>query len=166
MWKEYPNNPNYLVSDEGQIKSRKRNKLLIPKANWDGYLRIQIWEGGKCHMIGWHRVVAETFVPNPDNKPFINHKNGVKTDNRAENLEWCTQSENIRHAWKNGLSHLHSNKPVVQYDLMMNRICSYPSQREAAKAVNISNSGICNACRHPTRTAAGFYWRYEETCND
>lgn len=170
MWKEYPYNNNYLVSDDGRIKSKRFNKILTPKKNWDGYLRIQIWKDNKNRFVSWHRIIAETYVPNPENKPFINHKNGNKQDNRAENLEWCTQQENIIHAWKTGLSKSHNNdkklsKPVIQLDLFDNVIGKYPSMMEAERQTGINHSNICYACKHLS-VSKGYKWRYAETCND
>ena len=76
MLKEYPKNNNYLVSENGEIFSKRFNKKLTPKVNWDGYFRIQIWKNNKCKFVSWHRVVAETFIPNPNNLPCVNHKDG------------------------------------------------------------------------------------------
>lgn len=171
MWKEYPKNSNYLVSDDGQIMSKRFNKILTPKMNWDGYHRIQIWKENKNQFVSWHRIIAETFVPNPENKPYINHKNGIKSDNRAENLEWCTQQENIIHAWKTGLSKHKNNKAgcskaVIQMDLFGNEINSYPSQMEAQRQTGIPHSNISYACRHPNSVCHGYKWKFVKTCND
>lgn len=171
-WKVYPKNENYLVSDTGLIKSVRYNKLLIPKKNWDGYLRIQIWNHNKSHFISWHRVVAETWIPNPENKPFINHKNGIKSDNRIENLEWCTQQENIVHAWKTGLSKSHKNCvklsiAIIQCDKFGNKIAEYPSQKEAERQTGIYHTGISYAIKSKSHYCKGFLWfKKTETCND
>lgn len=69
----------------------------------DGYLGVVLCKNGKTKLIAVHRLVAMHFIPNPENKPQVNHKNGVKNDNAAENLEWVTQSENMKHAVKTGL---------------------------------------------------------------
>lgn len=168
--KEYPFNKNYLVDEQGNIYSKRFKKKLIPKKNWDGYMRIQIWSDNKCKYVGWHRIVAETFIPNPDNKPFVNHINGIKSDNRVSNLEWCTQSENIQHAYRTGLSKPQINgaksKAVVQYDLNDNYIKTWKSQMEVERVLNIKHTNISYACRSKTHYASGFKWRYDETSND
>jgi hypothetical protein len=82
--KEYPNNENYIVYRDGRIFSKRYNKFLIPKKNWDEYLRIQIWKNNSCKMIAWHKVIAETFLPNPNNYTIINHKDGNKQNNHVD----------------------------------------------------------------------------------
>lgn len=162
--KEYPLNKNYLVSKDGTIYSKRFKKQLTPKHNWDGYHRIQIWENNKCSMIGWHRVVAQTFIPNPENKPFVNHKNGIKSDNRVENLEWCTQQENIQHSWENGFST--SNRPVDMLDLDGNYIMTFKSALDGGKYIQRHGSGITNCCKGRAKQCGGYKWRYSETSND
>lgn len=99
----------YQVSDQGDIKrvraSRGTNvgKILKPIANKKGYLKTRLTVNSKGKTILVHRIIAESFIPNPINLPQVNHINGVKSDNRVGNLEWCTNEDNIRHAFKNGL---------------------------------------------------------------
>lgn len=98
----------YMVSNLGNIKSLARKGMLkekIIKGSFDtrGYPHIQLWKNGKLICFKKHRLVASAFVENIEGKPTINHKNGIKTDNRAENLEWSTHKENINHAIDNGL---------------------------------------------------------------
>ena len=97
--------PDYEVSNLGNVKSYWNDppRILTPVPNKDGYLRVNLHIGGKSKFYYIHRLVAEAFIPNPEGKPQINHRNGIKTDNRIENLEWCTQSENNRHAYATGL---------------------------------------------------------------
>lgn len=166
--KDYPLNQNYTVYEDGRIYSKRFKKFLTPKLNWDGYHRVQIWKDNKCKMISWHRIVAETFIPNPEHKPFVNHINGNKTDNRVENLEWCTQQENIVHAWTTGLSKVHSNKAVEQISLDGCVIAKFESAMEAMRITGVNNSLICKLCRENDlkHTGGGYKWRYSETSND
>ena len=167
MTKEYPKNTNYLVSDDGKIYSKKMRKYLTPKVNHDGYHRVQIWENGKCRFVSWHRIVAETFIPNPNDCEVVNHIDGDKQNNCVENLEWCTQAENIRHAWKTGLS-THENHArygtVVQYDYYGNVINEFPCPSIAASKTGINYFTIINSCTHLTgaRNRQGYYWRFKK----
>lgn len=88
MWKTLKRNPGYLVSDDGQIYSKHFRKIIHPKRTRNGYLRIQLWNHRKSEFVSIHRLVAEEFLPNPENKPFVNHINGRTDDNRVSNLEW------------------------------------------------------------------------------
>lgn len=106
----------YQVSSDGRIKRlefKKRNlltggfstireRILKPVKHYNGYLFVSLCNGEQKEF-SIHTLVARAFIPNPENKPEVNHKNGVKSDNHISNLEWCTTSENILHAYENGL---------------------------------------------------------------
>ena len=95
----------YQVSTKGRVKSFCKGviKLLRQGFNVNGYPTVSLRKYGKARTHLVHRLVAVAFIPNPENKPLINHKNGIKTDNRVENIEWCTRSENTLHALRTGL---------------------------------------------------------------
>lgn len=108
MWKQVPSYPNYEVNEMGNVRRKPARfdpmrKFIQP----DGYIYCNKWNNNGYDGVGGdllvHRIVAEAFIPNPENKPQVNHKNGIKTDNRVENLEWCTPSENTQHAVRTGL---------------------------------------------------------------
>jgi len=94
--------PNYSITEDGKVFSHTINAFLKPFNN-NGYFRIALSKDNKCKKFLVHRLVAEAFLPSIDNKKIINHKDGVKTNNHISNLEWCTYSENLRHAYNTGL---------------------------------------------------------------
>ena len=92
----------YQISSEGRVKNAY-GRFLKPETTRNGYQRVRLIDGKK-HLL--HRLVAQTYIPNPENKEVVNHKNGIKTDNRVENLEWNTWSENVKHAYATGLKYV------------------------------------------------------------
>lgn len=138
----------YVISNLGKLKSidrkiktkdgwcffRKGIDITIRKNNF-GYYDTRLCKNGSKKSVFLHRIIAEAFIPNPDNLPMINHINGIKTDNRIENLEWVSASENSKHAYDVGLrkNPRHSHRQVI--DTCINKL--YASIREAATANNI-----------------------------
>lgn len=131
-------------------------------------MNVVLYKNGKQKNISVHRLVGIMFIPNPENKPEINHKDTNKLNNHISNLEWNTKKENIEHAWDNGLckivvgeGNLH-NKPILQYDLQGNFIKDWISTAEAERELKINNSNITQCCKGKRNKAGGYMWRYKE----
>lgn len=87
----------YAITDNGEVWSYKRKKFLKQFISNNGYMRVSLWRDGEGKNYRGHRLVAEAFIPNPDNLPEVNHKDWCRTNNRLENLEWCDSQYNLRH---------------------------------------------------------------------
>lgn len=157
----------YEISNLGRVKSlqrkaKKRNgqeiiiweKILKPHKDTKGYLQVELKKEFKRKICVIHRLVAKAFIPNPKNKPQVNHINGIKTDNRVENLEWCSGSENVKHAIKNNLTHFncgedHPNSKLTNEEALFIKT-HYKAHdkkygmRALMKMFNISSTPIYN----------------------
>lgn len=148
----------YRVSDQGRVYSVKRGKTLHPRRRQFGYVDVTLSKDGNVthHLV--HRLVALAFIPNPDNKPQVNHMDGNRWNDRAENLEWVTASENQRHRFDVLLRGTRREKAVICLESGK----EYPSIRKAAKAINRSASAVSSCCHKINQTAGGQHFRFKE----
>lgn len=174
-WKPINGFEDYEISNYGIVRRIRYNNAgnksqyklpyyIKPKLDKDGYLKYTLCKNGKNKCIFAHRLVALHFIPNPKNKPQVNHKNGKKQDNRVKNLEWCTQKENNKHALKTGLRNMKNNKMskvVIQKDKDGNIIQEYKSSGDAGRINNFHSSHIRDCCRGVLKTYKGFIWEYK-----
>ncbi|WP_312364012.1 NUMOD4 motif-containing HNH endonuclease [Sphingobacterium sp.] len=107
----------YEVSTFGNIRSIRKNKILKPTKNKYGYCKVSLTGDNSYKTVNVHRVIAQTFIPNPENKPQVNHKDGNKANNRVDNLEWSTREENMQHAHLNGLMNLPSGNRHCYFNI-------------------------------------------------
>lgn len=149
----------YFVSNLGNIKTTNKvnEKILKPRVSKFGYQRVMLQNNNiaKAYLI--HRLVAIAFIPNPENKPQVNHINGIKSDNRLENLEWCTASENQRHSISIGRNS--KGKKVVRIDNDLKEKI-YDKIIIASKENNIHKASIQNCLLKKAKTAGGYKWKY------
>ena len=164
-WIRIKNYPHYYISNLARVKSFKKwrgttSRIMKPGGSSSGYLSVVISNsnGHRTHNI--HRLLAEAFISNPENKPMINHKNGIKTDNRIDNLEWCTRSENQIHAFRTGLVKPPGETPVLQFSMSGEFIAEYKSQMEAARQTGVSQGNIWSVCNGRYKKTNGFIWKY------
>ena len=178
--------PDYLVSTDGRVSNGR--KVLKAQLLNSGYLAVGLFKNGKRKNCTIHRLVAKTFLPACNGREYVNHKNGIKTDNRLENLEWCNLSENMKHglalpssaearrkaairmrqvgkkyAKQNGefLREISkkTSKPVLQFDLNGNFIAEYPSINYVEK--NFA-SNVHGVLRGKYKQSGGYVWKLKE----
>ncbi len=159
MWKHYID--KYSISDDGQIKNDITGRILKLRPSHRGYLKTNISINGKIQTVFIHRVVAELFIPNPNNLPEVNHIDGNKENNHKENLEWVTSKENMIHAKANNLLNFSRSKKVSQYTLDGVYIQTFDSLHEAARSLgnNKYSSGISNCINGKRKSCKGYIWK-------
>lgn len=167
VWKPIDDFPNYQVSDYGRVKSNiphngTNERILKPQLRKDGYLQIQLHKDGVIKNYLVHRLVAETFLPNPNSLPQVNHKNEDKTDNRVSNIEWCDCSYNTNYGTRNNRDAESKSKVVLQFDKQGNFINEWSSTHEVERQLGFYQQNICNCCNGKLHTAYGYKWLYKE----
>jgi hypothetical protein len=138
---------NYLISKSGLVYSIKSKKLLKPTMDTKGYCKVALYNDEGKLNISLHRLVALNYIDNPDNKPQVNHINGIKTDNKVSNLEWVTNQENTIHAIKSGLRDEAHKKAVLDNQKQVVHLESgifYDSLKLACESLNINYGSARN----------------------
>jgi hypothetical protein len=167
IWKEIPEEitlgkKKYFVSNKGRFKNNK-GKIMNFKVHRQ-YITVSFRSSDKQLSYKLHRIIAKLFVPNSENKLFVNHIDGNKENNCAENLEWVTKSENTKHAHENGLIQKYSRK-VNQYDKEGNFITQFESIKSAGIILKLDKSSIGHVCakdRPGSNTCGGFVFKYAD----
>ena len=172
IWRPIKDYENiYEVSNLGRVRSLERTvirkngvtlkvpeKILKPKARRDGYLTVNIYKNAVCKNYYIHRVVSTAFLPNPDNKPQVNHLSEEKTDNSVENLEWCTAKENVNYGTGIQRGHEKLGKPILCIEL--NQI--FPSVTDAARQLSLSKGNLGSVLAGRRKSAGGYHFEYVE----
>ena len=160
---EIPDFKGYYITDNGDVYSRKSGRFIKRKLciSNNGYFVVCLSKDGKPITKQVHRLVAKMFIPNPNNYTQINHKNGIKTDNRVDNLDWCSSSQNILHSYRVLNQYRNKLKPVLQIkDGVV--IKEYDSILSASNHTHINNAAIGMCCNKKRKTAGGFEWKFNK----
>lgn len=186
IWKDIKGfEGRYQISTLGRVKSLQRTVkagkgtriidecILVPHYFLNGYQRVSLRKHPKRYWYNVHRLVAESFIANPNNYKIVNHIDSNPSNNRIDNLEWCTQSYNVIHSYKSGKAKAtagcfkkgsipHNRRKVNQYTKDKQFIRSYISIREASNLTNINEGAIQNCLLKITKSSGGFIWEYAD----
>jgi hypothetical protein len=154
----------YQVSNLGRVKSfiQNREHILSPAKTKKGYLYVRLFKNDKRINFRVHRLVALAFIPNTKKLESINHKNEAKTDNRADNLEWCTPEYNNNYGSRNQKAGLSNSKPVVMLNEKHAPMRRFASAREASRQGYGSFQCIGNCCLGKQETHRGRFWQFQD----
>lgn len=157
QWKRIKGHPRYLVSNYGNVYSEYKSGLLKQMKDAYGYAQVNL----NRHPKKVHRLVAEAFIPNPEELPEVNHKDEDKSNNRIDNLEWCTSKYNMNYGNVKGRSflsqQLHNTWKIYQYDLNGNLVKIWDSAREADRN-GFNRRSICRCCDGEIKSFKGYVW--------
>lgn len=155
----------YQVSNMGRIKSlgngesnKSKLKVMKQQINYKGYPMVNLCKNGVPKGFSVHRLVAEAFIPNPNNLPQVNHIDEIKTNNCVENLEWCTAEYNVKY----GTRTAKTSKQILQITSENKIIGFWKSIRNVENVLGFSNSNIQKCCIGKKNTAYGYQWQYVE----
>ena len=185
IWKDIKNYEDlYQVSNYGRVKrlgvyrtsaryyKKGRyypTKIMTSSIGKHGYCCVQLFDySGSFKTIRIHRLVAEAFIPNPKNKPQVNHKDGNKENNCVNNLEWCTNGENGKHAWDNNLRTKNFGKDnyisrkVLQYTSDKKLIKEWDCIKDISRSLGYNYGYIIACCQRKYKLGHNFIWRYKE----
>lgn len=170
MFKRIDGFENYVINENGVVINTTTNHIKKPCDNNMGYLFVDLYNCGKHKREYIHRLVAQTFIPNIDNKPYINHKDGNPHNNSIENLEWCTPLENVEHASKQLctmkqylLANIKRMKAVKQINRHNGKLVNiFPSIQNASNVTGIPSSNIVCVLKGRQSYTKDYVWKYVE----
>ena len=154
----------YEVSDQGRVKSigYGKERILRPGRNGRGYLKVGLHRNGECKWYDMHRLVAQAFIPNPQNLPEVNHKDENKTNNSVQNLEWCDSKYNNNYGTRNQRMAEKLSKPILQYTKSGKLVREWKSTRDVERNLGYFHNSISNCCNGKLKSAYNFIWKFKD----
>lgn len=159
---------NYEITEKGEVINTTTGRILKQNISTVGYLQVNLSKNGKAKTFQVHRLVAEAFIPNPQNLPEVNHRDEDKTNNTMNNLEWCTRQYNLNYGTHNerisktmsGVYNTKKSKTVLQLRMDGSLVRIWPSVSEVQRQLGYSAGSISGCCRGERHSAYGFKWLY------
>lgn len=152
----------FLVDNEFNIFNKHTSKKITPYLGSDGYMHISRRENRKVIRMRLHTLIAVLFVENPNNYKYVNHIDSNKTNNHPNNLEWCTNSENVKHGWNSGNRTHKNNTHVVVYDLNGNYIDTFTSLRKLAETLSLDRHKVARILKGEYKNNYPYVFEYEQ----
>ena len=170
-WKEIPGYEGlYEVSDLGRVRSldynrTRKTKIMKLRNDGRGYLQVQFYKDGISKNMKVHRLVADAFIPNPNNFPIINHKDEDKSNNRHDNLEWCTQKYNANYGThtrrvKESYIANGNNRPIDVYDMKGTFLKTFNCSNEACVELNVNRRSLYSVCQGVVKSSKGYRFAF------
>ena len=154
----------YEVSDKGRVKSIGycKERILSPGKHSKGYLQVELYKNGDRKMCKVHRLVAQAFIPNPDNLTQVNHKDEDKENNSVQNLEWCSSKYNANFGTRTQRQAEKLSKPILQYTKSGEFVREWKSATDVKRNLGYSNCDISSCCNGRHKSAYNFIWKFKD----
>lgn len=162
IWKPILNWEHYSISNYGRVKNNKTGKIRSTYINNSGYTCIQLYKQGTMKHFLVHRLVAETFIPNPYQLQDVNHKNENKQDNYVENLEWISHQKNCQYGERNIKTTIKNSRPIICIETKE----EFLNASEIKRKYGFDNSLIHKCCKGQYSSCYGYHWKYKEDTNE
>lgn len=162
MWVTVERCPRIEVNERGEVRYKDTGKMASTSVANTGYIQVGVWYRGKPRTYNVHRLVAEAFLPNPQNLPQVNHKDEDRENCKVDNLEWCEVGYNINYGSGNGKRRRRCCKPVVAIDKATGEEREFYSVAEAGRQLNCNPNNITRVLLGIRKSASGYFWKYAE----
>lgn len=151
----------YQVSNLGRVKRVTTGRILKSRKDIDGYLYVNLCKNGKHKTHRIHRLVAQAFIPNPENKPQINHIDEIKTNNMVSNLEWMTAKENSNHGTRNERSNRKRSIPIISTNIKTGESQEFYGTNECARRLGLNQPSITSVLKGRNKQTGGYTFKYK-----